>query len=112
MTVYANSPGCGGSVPDTPNLVPFDIATDTIRDQVRMGGSNGDGFDGTTNKCSEDTTNFWAMKNGTAAHAATVVLRRRMFSSPAGFATRADCGDYGPGTTSAQYWEYRDVFVR
>ena len=155
LTVYANSPGCGSSVPATrhrqyiddvpawtrlrfhqtfrgyascwhtfggqekpeaqpldPNLVPFDKTLDTIRDQVRMGGSLGNAFDGVPAECHEDAHNFWAMVNGTASRSATVILRRRAPTAPAGLETGADCGLFGDGTSSGLDWEYREIYVK
>ena len=115
---FAGSADCwhiwGGSeakIPLPPNLLPFDPAVDVIRDAVRMGGSNGDAFDGRPNRCDQEATNFWSAGGGTL-RSASVVLRRNDPTLPSGIETGADCGDTALGTNSPLWWEYRDIYVK
>lgn len=95
-----------------PNLIPFDLATDVIRDQVRMGGAAGDAFDGVSYRCDNDATNFWHANRGPAQRSATAILNRNNQPGPAGLATTTSCTDFAPGTSSPTWWEYRDISVR
>jgi hypothetical protein len=94
-----------------PNLVPFTIGTDSIRDEVRMGGI---AVDGRTDQCNANIDNFWA-QNSSTLRSATVVLRRNVAGDPAGLSTGADCSNssmIGPGTTSSLWWEYSDIYIK
>ncbi len=93
------------------NVSAFSAGTDTIRGAVRMGGAAGDAFDGTSDRCDDATTNFWAF-GANYLRSATVILRRREASMPGGLATGADCATVAPGNTSPTWWEYRDIYVK
>jgi hypothetical protein len=94
------------------NLIPFDTTIDIIRNQVRMGGSSGDKFDGITHRCDNLPQNFWHPMNGTAVRSAEVVLRRNSNAMPAGPATGVSCTTFGSGTTSPTWWRYSNIYVR
>ena len=96
----------------TLNLIPFDRNIDTIRGEVRMGGSNGDTFDGKTSRCDNETQNFWHSVNGQAERKAEVVLRRKSLTALAGLATGTSCTASGAGKTSPTYWRYANIFIR
>jgi hypothetical protein len=96
----------------TINLIPFDTNIDTIRNQVRMGGSAGDKFDGITNRCDNVTQNFWHSVNGTAVRSAEVVLRRKSKTALAGLATGVSCTASGTGTSSPTWWRYYNIYIR
>jgi hypothetical protein len=88
-----------------PNLFSFEAGVDTIRNELRMGGSNGDAFDGTTNRCNDETTNFWHFHNGFGIRRAQVLLRRLPTAMLAGLAT-------GVGCTQSNSWRYSDIYLR
>jgi hypothetical protein len=94
------------------NMQPFAASIDTVRDAVRMGGKNGDAFDGVALRCDELPGNFWDQSVASTTREATVTLRRRDPGALAGLSTGADCGTFGDGTTSPTYWEYRDIYVK
>jgi hypothetical protein len=94
-----------------PNIAPFDLTKDVIRDPLRMGGSLGNAFDGKTTRCDDEVQNFWRATE-TSPRSATVILRRRDLAAPSGPSTGADCGGFGPGVTSDTWWEYRDIYVK
>lgn len=114
---FAGNAGCwhvfGGVENDglDPNLEPYDPANDVLRDAVKMGGSLGDAFDGKTVRCDNDADNFWQADDN-RIRSATVILRRKDATLPAGVSTGADCGSSGPGTTSLTWFEYRAIYVR
>ena len=115
--IFAGQAGCwhiwgapGGGKLDR-NVSAFSAGTDTIRGAVRMGGSAGDAFDGTPVRCDGAATNFWTF-GVNDLRSATVILRRRDASIPAGFAAGADCAAVAPGNTSPTWWEYRDIYVK
>lgn len=114
---FAGNAGCwhvfGGLETDglDANLEAFDTAKDVLRDAVKMGGANGDAFDGISVRCDADPANFWANASS-STRSATVILRRKDGTLPAGVSTGADCGSFAPGTTSPTYWEYRSVYVK
>jgi hypothetical protein len=103
--------GLENNAPLPPNLVPFDPSMDIVRDAVRMGGLNGDAFDGVPKRCDSDNANFWA-QGPASLRSAVVLLRRKDAAIPSGLSTGADCGDYAPGSTSPLWWEYRDIYVK
>ena len=88
------------------NLVTYQAGTDTIRNQVRMGGSNGSNFDGTTARCDNETVNFWHSNQGTATRSAQVILRRNSMSSYAGLSTGTECSSGTDG------WKYKNIYIR
>lgn len=92
------------------HLLALDRNVDTVRDQVRMGGSAGDTFNGETLVCDQNSDNFWFF--GNAVRSATFIQRRDNSGEPAGLGSVVDCGDVGPGATSPLYWEYSQMFVR
>lgn len=102
--------GLQTSEPLPANLLPFDKFLDTIRNEVRMGGTAGDAFDGLTYRCDETNENFWLLAG--PERSAEVILRRNDPSLPAGLTTGAECGTFGPGTTSTTWWEYSEIYVR
>lgn len=103
----------GGKDPYFPQLhrlIAFDSSVDVVRNAVKMGGTAGDAYDGSTRRCDDNPMNFWL--NDGVMHSATFILRRDAIDGPAGLSTVADCGDFGAGTTSNTYWEYSDIYVR
>ena len=101
-SVFGNTTYGGGA-----NLIPFASATDTIRNQVRMGGSTGgDNFDGINTRCDNVTINFWHANNGTSARSAQVILRRNSMVSLAGLGAGSNCNS---ATTD---WKYQNIYVR
>lgn len=103
-----------GSLGFGPGVIPFVKGVDAIRDAVGMGGSQGNDYDGTNERCDQVPENFWSSDNGLAERSATVILRRADENDPAaGLATTADCSpELGPGNTSPTWWAYRDIFVK
>jgi hypothetical protein len=99
----------------SPGLVPFVRGTDVSRNEVRMGGANGDAYDGTNTRCDEQPSNFWSKRSGTnAQRSATVILRRAEWhGARAGLATTAECADdVQPGTATSTWWGYSDIYVK
>jgi hypothetical protein len=95
------------------NIVPYNPVLDTIRNQHRMGGNQGNNFDGISSRCDNERENFWHDVNGTAQRRAQVILRRDISNSnPAGLSTGVSCTRSGSGTSSPTYWIYRDIFIR
>jgi hypothetical protein len=94
------------------NLIPFESGVDAIREQQNMGGVLGHAFDGQSLRCDNDAENFWHSDRGPDERSAVVILRRDIVSGPAGLATTASCTDFGSGTTSPTWWEYREISVR
>ena len=96
------------------NLVPFDAGVDSIRNQVRMGGSAGDAYTGggsgpTDNtRCDNTLANFWYRDNGLAERSAVVTLRRADLGKPAGVVLGAGCIELNPATL----WRYSEIYVR
>jgi hypothetical protein len=88
------------------NLLAFSAGTDTIRNQVRMGGSNGDNFDGISTRCDNETVNFWHSVNGNTARTAQVILRRNSMASLAGLATGVAC------VAAGSAWKYQNIYIR
>ncbi|OQB08509.1 MAG: hypothetical protein BWY21_01251 [Parcubacteria group bacterium ADurb.Bin216] len=86
------------------NLIPFALGVDVIRNQVKMGGSSGDSFDGITAKCTDLSTNFWHYTNGTRS--AQVILRRNSPSELAGLSTGVNCVD------SLNGWRYKNIYIK
>jgi len=89
------------------NLIPFSLATDIIRNQVKMGGSNGDNYDGINSRCDNKTFNFWHSNQGTGTtRSAQVILRRNSMASLAGIGT-------GVGCDVINYpWKYQNIYIR
>jgi hypothetical protein len=92
-------------------LLPFTPGTDIGRDEIGMGGTAGDAFDGNGHRCDNTTRNFWN-NAGAGLRAATVILRRGPSGAPAGVSTLVDCDDFGATTNSPTWWRYSDVYVR
>jgi hypothetical protein len=89
------------------NLIPFSLGTDTIRNQVKMGGSNGDNYDGINSRCDNVTYNFWHSNQGVGTtRSAQVILRRNNMTSLAGLGTGASC------VTSSYPWKYKNIYIR
>ncbi len=95
-----------GSYNSGSNLIAFVLETDTIRNQVKMGGSAGDNFDGINVRCDNETTNFWHGLQGDVTRSAQVVLRRNSMSSYAGLSTGAECVGYAYG------FKYSNIYIR
>lgn len=102
--------GRDNEFPQPHHLLALDRSIDVVRDQVRMGGSTGDSFNGAILVCNDASTNFWFF--GNAVRSATFILRRDSSDDPAGLSTVVDCGDVAEGTKSPLYWEYSAIFVR
>lgn len=96
--------------PQPHHLLALDKRVDTVRNEVRMGGSAGDAFGGATAFCDDVTTNFWYF--GNAVRSLEVIQRRDDSGEPAGLSSVVDCGDVSAGTTSPLYWDYSAIFVR
>jgi hypothetical protein len=89
------------------NITPFVLGTDTIRNQVKMGGSNGNAFDGINNRCDNETINFWHSNQGVGTtRSAQVILRRNSMESLAGLGTGAGCTAAGYG------WKYQNIYLK
>jgi hypothetical protein len=88
-----------------PNVSAFNKAYDTIRDEVHMGGTAGDAFDGMTNRCDQTTVNFWEYAG--PDRSAVVTLRRKPNANPAGLSGRAECLTEGPTG-----WSFSEIYVR
>jgi type II secretory pathway pseudopilin PulG len=88
------------------NLIPFSSSDDVIRNQVKMGGSNGDAFDGRITRCDNETSNFWHGNNGQGLRSAQVILRRNSPSAPAGIAQGATC------LSSSSRWVHKNIYVK
>ncbi len=104
--------GDATDVGEPTNLIPFTAGVDAISAQVRMGGANGDAFDGVDTRCDNQPTNFWHSLNGSAPRSANVVLRRKAQNTLAGLAVGTSCTQYAAGTMSPTWWKLTDVFVR
>ena len=100
--------GIFGSSPrnPNPNLITFVPGVDVIRNQVRMGGSAGNNFDGITERCDNEYVNFWHCHNGTSTRSAQVILRRNSMSSLAGLSTGVNC------TYSSSGWRHKNIYVK
>src|SRR4030042_2182806 len=95
-----------GSFGPTSNLIPYQSGTDIIRNQVKMGGSAGDNFDGINTRCDNETTNFWHANQGNVTRSAQTVLRRDSMSSYAGLQNGVACTGYTDG------WKYQNIYIR
>ncbi|MFA5431898.1 MAG: fibrinogen-like YCDxxxxGGGW domain-containing protein [Candidatus Paceibacterota bacterium] len=87
------------------NIITYQSGVDTIRSQVKMGGTNGNNFDGITSRCDNEGANFWHGANDTGTRSAQVVLRRNSMSSYAGISTGVSC-------SSGNGWSYRNIYIR
>ncbi|MFA6185458.1 MAG: DUF2341 domain-containing protein [Candidatus Shapirobacteria bacterium] len=102
-SIFGNTSYTGGST----NLIAFSSGTDTIHNQVKMGGSNGDNYDGINSRCDNETFNFWHSNQGVGTtRSAQVILRRNSMSSLAGLGTGAAC------STAGYPWKYKNIYVR
>ena len=97
------------------NVAAFDATLDDIRDQVRMGGENGDPYYdppgnplGPNSRCDENPANFWVGVNGYEARSAVVTLRRIDETLPGGLATGVTCVNVAAGT----HWELSEIYLR
>ncbi len=90
----------------------FVLGQDTIRDQLRMGGSQGHAFDGITRRCDNEAENYWHGRNGSGERHARVILRRNDPDLPAGLGTGGSCMSVAAGTSSPTRWTYSSVWVR
>ena len=101
-SIFGNSGYSAGT-----NLIPFASATDTIRNQVKMGGSNGNNYDGVNSRCDNETFNFWHSNQGVGTtRSAQVILRRNSMSSLAGLGTGISC------STAGYPWKYKNIYIR
>lgn len=94
------------------NLIPFEKTVDVARDMLKMGGSNGDAFDGRTDVCENATTNFWDADPSVGRRSIVAILRRSSPDLVAGPGTFASCTTVASGVSSPTYWEYRQIYVR
>ena len=94
------------------NTTVFVLGQDTIRDQLRMGGSQGNAFDGRTQRCDNERENYWHGLNGSGERHATVILRRNDPNLPAGLGTGGSCMSVAAGTASPTRWIYSSIWVR
>ena len=102
-SIFGNTSYTGGST----NLITFSSGTDTIRNQVKMGGSNGDNFDGVTSRCDNETFNFWHSNQGVGTtRSAQVILRRNSMSSLAGLGAGTAC------SVPNYPWKYKNIYIR
>lgn len=115
--LFAGRSSCWNIFGDTKNtgipasgLAPFDPSLDEVRDAVGMSGSAGDAFAGRTTACDNESTNFWGLRRS-EPRSATALLRRDG-TAAAGPSTLVSCNDFGPGTSSPTWWEYRAIYIR
>jgi hypothetical protein len=95
------------------NLHPYSPTLDVVRMPYRMGGSAGDAYSPPSSRCDNTSTNFWAMSGGSGtSRYATVVLRRRDATMPAGLGTGVSCNTVTGSTGGAATWQYTNIWVR
>ena len=101
-SIFGNTANSAGT-----NLIPFALGTDTIRNQVKMGGSNGDNFDGNTNRCDNETFNFWHSNQGVGTtRSAQVISRRSSMASLAGLGIGTAC------VSNGYPWKFQNIYIK
>ncbi len=101
--IYSGPPGAS-------NLIPFELGTDTIREEIRMGAID-DAFDGVTGQCSQGS-HFMNRTPAELARRAEVILRRNDPSRPSGLGTGLSCVAVAEGTESPTFVTYSDIYIR
>lgn len=76
---------------------------DIIFGQKRMQSSTNNIFDGRSQRCDNEQTNFWHGNNGSGERQATVMLRRKNGEKNAGLQTGTSCG--------TPTYEIKDIYV-
>lgn len=93
------------------NVTPL-ASSDAIRQEIRMGGTGSDLFDGVTSRCASTSANFWAMVNGTTRRSAQVILRRSNSSALAGLGVGTSCAEYNNIASSIPTWVFSDIWLK